>query len=257
MDNMKFSVIIPTHNRNDFLRGAIESALKQSIAPEEIIVVDDVPSVTTRELVEEIDKSSGVKCIYIENINQKGALGSRNLAASHARGEYFAFLDDDDFWSNNYLEKVSEMISEVGVDVVVTGRMYWYSNEEKKIGKIPPEVYRKEDFYLRNPGVANSNLVVKRYAFLDVNGYDTGLMGGGDKDIFMRLMDKGYSYGVIKDPIMHKWKGHDDQWTTDSKRILRGVIRFYYKYFNEMRFKTHIRMLQKIGKLSIKAVLGR
>jgi glycosyltransferase involved in cell wall biosynthesis len=257
MPDISFSVIIPTHNREKFLNEAIKSALEQSLQPIEIFIVDDVPSLKTEELVNRISKTAKVEIHYLQNIENPGASESRNMAARYVSGEYIAFLDDDDFWSENYLEEASKAISEEEVDIVLTGRSYYYANQKEKIGKIPPDIYQKEEFYLRNPGVACSNFIVKANMFLDVGGYDLLLKGSGDKDIFMRLMKVGCTYHVIKKPLMHKYKGHSDQWTTNPGRILPGVIKFYFKYAREMSFTIHIRMLIKMMKLYIRSIIKR
>jgi len=257
MPDIDFTVIIPTHNREDFLSEAIQSALDQSLPPIEIWVVDDVPSIKTENRVKEFVGKSDVQVNYLQNTKQAGASASRNLAAKNAMGEYIAFLDDDDFWSENYLESAGKEIAEKKVDVVLTGRSYYYTNQEEIIGKIPPEIYHPEDFYLRNPGVACSNFIVNTSKFHEIGGYNLKLKGSGDKDIFMQLMAKGCNYHVIKEPLMHKYKGHSDQWTTNPGRILPGVIQFYFKYFWEMRPAIHAKMIFKITKLYIRSILKR
>src|SRR5690625_3018032 len=102
MDKITISVIIPTHNRVGLLKRAIESVLNQTRKPEEVIVVDDLNDVATKELCEQYF-SSGV--IYIPNIKGRGASSSRNLGASKAKSEFVAFLDDDDIWLPEKLGK--------------------------------------------------------------------------------------------------------------------------------------------------------
>src|SRR5690625_6892815 len=106
MDKITISVIIPTHNRVGLLKRAIESVLNQTRKPEEVIVVDDLNDVATKELCEQYF-SSGV--IYIPNIKGRGASSSRNLGASKAKSEFVAFLDDDDIWRSE--EHTSELQS--------------------------------------------------------------------------------------------------------------------------------------------------
>lgn len=257
MEYAKFSVVIPTHNREEFLAGSIQSALDQSMPPLEIWVVDDVPSPKTEKLVKRIAGKSNIPLHYLKNIQKANASASRNLAAQKVKGAYIAFLDDDDFWSKNYLEEAGRAIAEKNVDVVLSGRSYYYDKHEEKPGKIPPDKYRKKDFFLRNPGVACSNFIVRTDKFHEVGGYSLKLKGSGDKDIFMQLMDRGCTFHVIKEPLMHKYKGHSDQWTTDPGRILPGVVQFYLKYFRQMGPVIHIRMILKIVKLYIRSLLKR
>lgn len=84
------SIVIPTHNRASLLAMAIESALAQT-HPVEVIVVDDGSTDNTRAVVEEY----GAAVRYVRTPNG-GAGGARNLGTAEARGEFIAFLDDDD-----------------------------------------------------------------------------------------------------------------------------------------------------------------
>jgi glycosyltransferase involved in cell wall biosynthesis len=95
------SVIIPTYNRTDFLKLTLESVLNQTYQNFEIIVVDDgTPNDKNMLLCQKIDK---VKYIKIENSG--GPAKPRNVGIHEAKGKYIAFVDDDDMWMPNKLEK--------------------------------------------------------------------------------------------------------------------------------------------------------
>src|SRR2546426_4401729 len=91
----KVSVIIPTHNRAEFLRSAITSVLNQTFQDFEIIIIDDVSKDHTREVIANFNDAR-IKVIY--NQVSKGAAGARNIAIMNSNCEYIAFLDDDDEW---------------------------------------------------------------------------------------------------------------------------------------------------------------
>lgn len=95
------SVIIPTYNRTDFLKLTLESVLNQTYQNFEIILVDDgTPNDKNMLLCQKIDK---VKYIKIENSG--GPAKPRNVGIHEAKGKYIAFVDDDDMWMPNKLEK--------------------------------------------------------------------------------------------------------------------------------------------------------
>src|SRR5436309_1568471 len=87
------SVVIPTYNRAAIVGRAIESALRQTYANLELVVVDDGSSDNTRAIVEGF--GARVRYLYQENA---GVTAARNLAMRVARGEFLAFLDSDDLW---------------------------------------------------------------------------------------------------------------------------------------------------------------
>lgn len=106
------SVIIPSYNRYDFLTNAIESVKKQEYKDLEIVVIDDG---STEESYSGIVQDEVVNVVKLP-INQKtihgfGPGSIRNFGVEVAKGDYIAFLDDDDVWMKNKLiEQVSEMV---------------------------------------------------------------------------------------------------------------------------------------------------
>jgi glycosyltransferase involved in cell wall biosynthesis len=103
----KVSVIIPTYNRSDLLRSAIGSALDQTFTDLEIIVSDDKSTDNTRDVVQNF---ADMRIKYILNKGKKGPSAARNTAISVSGGEYIAFLDDDDKWLPDKLQKQVEVL---------------------------------------------------------------------------------------------------------------------------------------------------
>lgn len=100
---MLISIITPTYNREAFLPAAIESVLAQSYKEFELIIVDDGSTDNSRELINVYaDKDQRVKYLYQENQRQSVA---RNYALSIAKGDFICFLDSDNYWPHDKLEK--------------------------------------------------------------------------------------------------------------------------------------------------------
>ena len=110
MKKKNISCIIATHNRDKLLKEAIYSVIKQTYSPLEIIISNNIPNKKTRAIIEKISKKSSVPINYIEHRMKGRGAASVNLAASSAKGDYIAFLDDDDLWEKNYLKKISLLI---------------------------------------------------------------------------------------------------------------------------------------------------
>jgi glycosyltransferase involved in cell wall biosynthesis len=96
----KTSVIITSHNYGRFLGFAIDSALRQTVKPKEVIVVDDASEDNT----DEIAKSFSDKIEYFK-VNFRNVAMARNFGFSKASGEYVVFLDADDYFREDFLEK--------------------------------------------------------------------------------------------------------------------------------------------------------
>jgi glycosyltransferase involved in cell wall biosynthesis len=98
-DSLLVSIIIPTYNYAGFLHRAIQSCLNQSYKPVEIIVIDDGSTDNTKEIVQ----SYGDKIVYIRQENS-GVSSARNSGLEHAAGDFIAFLDADDYLTENAIE---------------------------------------------------------------------------------------------------------------------------------------------------------
>jgi glycosyltransferase involved in cell wall biosynthesis len=104
----KVSVIIPTHNRADLLSEAIESVLSQTMVPYEIVVVDDGSTDGTQTLLDDLSgRLSHLKVVRIEFTPLIGRVRNQGVEASS--GEILAFLDSDDIWKPNRIERQLSM----------------------------------------------------------------------------------------------------------------------------------------------------
>ena len=96
---MKVSVAIPTYNSAKFIQATLKSVLNQSVAPAEILIVDDGSTDETIDIL----SSYGSSIRVIRQSNQ-GVAAARNALARNASGDLVAFLDHDDLWHPRYLE---------------------------------------------------------------------------------------------------------------------------------------------------------
>lgn len=98
------SVITPAYNAERFIEDAINSVLRQTYTHWEMIIVDDCSTDRTREIIKlYLRKDTRIKLIELKN--NSGPAVARNVAFEHARGRYLAFLDADDQWMPEKLEK--------------------------------------------------------------------------------------------------------------------------------------------------------
>ena len=112
MSHKLVSVIIPTYNRAHLLAEAIKSVKAQSYEAVQIIVADDGSKDDTAQKVAEFEN---VEYYYQEN---KGQGAARNLGLSHAKGEYIASLDSDDFWDKDFLKVAVKSLEHYRADFV-------------------------------------------------------------------------------------------------------------------------------------------
>ncbi|MCF2627780.1 glycosyltransferase family 2 protein [Fusobacterium mortiferum] len=103
MNNGLVSIIMPSYNTANYIGESINSVINQSYKNWELIIVDDCSTDNTDEVIKDFLKDSRIK--YLKNKENSGAAISRNKALRIARGEWIAFLDSDDLWMPNKLEK--------------------------------------------------------------------------------------------------------------------------------------------------------
>ncbi len=193
MQSIFFSVIIPTYNQGNLLKKAIDSVLNQSFKNFEIIIIDNFSNDETQQIVEGFKSE---KIIY-EKVRNNGVIAkSRNTGIKISRGKWLAFLDSDDYWYSERLQKVSEfLLDDNFYDVICTDELVINKIlNKKKVWKYGPYV---TDFYryLLNRGncVSTSASIVKK-EFLSKHNIlfneKRDFITAEDYDFFMNLAFK-------------------------------------------------------------------
>lgn len=119
--SLRFTVIIPLFNKREFVIQAIESVLTQGYDNFDLLVVDDGSTDGSVDLV--VETINDPRLQVIRQSNQGGAGGqARNTGMAAAQGEWFAFLDADDFWLPNHLAELAAMVEHVGQPALVSTR---------------------------------------------------------------------------------------------------------------------------------------
>jgi glycosyltransferase involved in cell wall biosynthesis len=113
------SVVIPTYNRSHLLPRALNSVLRQTYQPAEIVLVDDCSSDNTQEVAASC--FGEIPLLYMRLEKNCGGAAARNAGIGRARGEYIAFLDSDDEWQPNHLSVMMRTGVRYSGDFVVAG----------------------------------------------------------------------------------------------------------------------------------------
>jgi glycosyltransferase involved in cell wall biosynthesis len=221
----KVSVIIPTYNRADKVRNAIESVLAQTAPDLEVIVVDDGSSDGTELMLREL---YGGRIRYFTQANQ-GVSVARNRGIAEAKGEWIAFLDSDDLWEKEKLEwqfkALDRFTPECGGCYTDTGLLN--HSETRTLFEMAEEGFRHEEMMgvnkevlrlLVRPGgggmlVCPSSLLARADAVRETGGFDPRLKFSEDSEFLFRLaMITGFCY--VNRPLVRK-----DQGPVESRHI--------------------------------------
>lgn len=140
------SIIMPSWNTGKFIAKSIDSIINQTYENWELLIVDDCSTDNTEEVVKPFLKDSRIK--YMRNDENSGAALTRNKALRIAEGEWVAFLDSDDLWTLNKLEKQVKFMKDNGF--VLTFSEYEKIDEEDKPLNVyvsGPEIINKRKMY--------------------------------------------------------------------------------------------------------------
>lgn len=244
----RFSVVIPTHNRDEFLRRALDSVAAQTFAPHELFVTDDTCRDEVKHIVEVFAETVHFPVYYLPRLDYAEPSSPAAITeVSHLMtGDVLAMLDDDDWWVPGYLETVNEAFGGGGADLVVSAMTNVDAEGRTSPGKCVPEEYDEQDWLLRNPGAACSNVCVDLSVFRRMNGLDGRLTVSSDRDFFIRCMDGGLKLAVLKDRLVMISKSGEGLTRTQLRRILISNFRFYRKHLWRMKLLTMIRVMRKV-----------
>ncbi len=204
--HMDIAVIIPTYNRYLLLKRAISSVYAQTYSPKEIIIIDDGSTDATVNIQNDFPK-----IIYIYQKN-RGVSSARNHGIKSAKYEWIAFLDSDDEWHEDKLQKQMEF-HQKNPDILIS-----YTDElwiRNGIQTKTPKKYKKigKNIFLENLSYCNiapSSVVLHKTLFEKVGFFDEALEVCEDYDLWLRISSR-YKVVLIRKKLIKKYAGHDEQ----------------------------------------------
>jgi len=221
------SVIIPSYNRAERLARALHSVYKQTLIPNEVIVIDDGSTDNTRQVITNLFPQ--VKYRHQPN---KGVSAARNLGIKIADGEWLAFLDSDDEWVSGKIERQYNVATtQPGFKIIHTNEIWIRDgnrvNQMKKHAKYGGMIFRH---CLPRCIISPSSVMVHRSLFEAIGAFDEKLPACEDYDLWLRSCAR-YPVYYIDEPLIIKHGGHAGQlsrkyWGMDRFRIeaLNNII---------------------------------
>jgi glycosyltransferase involved in cell wall biosynthesis len=207
----KVSVIIPTYNRASTVPDAVRSALNQTYASIEVIVVDDGSTDDTAARL--LSFSSQITFLSQKNA---GPSLARNHGARHASGDILAFLDSDDVWKPDKIRRQVELMATYGKSMICCVCNAEILDQAKVIN---PDAFgiagvnsQYEESIWQNPGevlasrflLFNQVAAIRRDAFVKVGGYNSRINLLEDHDLALKLASVGGVWGLITAPLVIK-----------------------------------------------------
>lgn len=228
---VNISVIIPSYNHTQFVSKAVESVLSQTLSAHEIIVVDD----GSKDNTEEVLAAYKDRIIYIKQENQ-GVSATRNNGVSISTGDFIAFLDADDEWFPEKLEKQLKLFGEdkeIGlvhcgyVDVDEKGN-FLQEHLEGMSGKVAEEM-----LFFKRPVIlgGGSGSLIPKNVFKEIGGFDIRLSTSADWDLYFRIAQK-WKVGFVPETLL-KYRLHSSNMHGNIKLMRKDMLLAYEKAFAE------------------------
>lgn len=250
--NSLVSAIITTHDRQDLLVRAVKSVLSQTYKNLELIVVDDASDERADELLREFN----LQYIYIPKEESKGGNHARNVGIRAAKGEYIAFLDDDDYWLPTKIEKQVKLIEEKKCGLVYCGKTY-----ENVIGN---EIHYTEDYPRYSGDMSHkilmviipttSTILVKKPLLIEVGLFDEMLKYWQEYELSIRLAQKTEYYYVNEQLVVYRVDIKDNNRLSNKykgwKEAVKYVFNKHHALYKNISFKEKIWVKQMVWKVA-------
>ena len=215
----KVSIYIPAYNAAKFLRESIEAILSQTVAPDEVLVIDDGSSDQTAEVV---SRYTEVKLVR-HNVN-RGLAAARNTAVRSAENELIGSLDADCAADANWLEKLLPAFNDPKV-AGASGRLFErFQNSAADRWRCAHMGMDRGERPIRNPMfLYGCNGLYRKSAILGVGGFDEAMVtAGDDADIGRRLRSAGWE-------LLHEPEARVTHLRQDS---IGSVLRSYWQWIH-------------------------
>lgn len=199
---LSVSVVIPTHNRADLLPRAVQSVLNQTYRVKEINVVSDGSEDSTEDIMKEMEERHPQ--IHFHSYHPgRGGNYARNYGIQMSTGDVVAFLDDDDEWHADKIEKqIALLKADKEIGLVCTGTNRVFVEQGTSNAYIPSAPYDcSKEILLKNCIGSTTTVMVRRELFDQVGGFDEALPALQDYDMWVRLCQIT-KVGVVKSPCV-------------------------------------------------------
>lgn len=249
MDRPLISIIIPAYNSESVISRTIESVLAQTYDNWELIIVDDGSTDNTKEVVGQFVKKDK-RISYIWQKNSGGAASPKNTGFKYAKGDFIAYLDHDDEWLSQKLEKQIELFKSNDKLGVVSCNVFVINEIEKTSGERKLSRFKSVKDLLASAGnyvFSNSSAVIPKKVIEKVGPRDENLKLFEDQDMFIRIAEAGYDIDSPPE-ILLKYYISKKSLSQNFEKAAQDYERFINKHRNLLEkypkvFSSHLRHL--------------
>jgi len=199
--NIKFSVVIPAYNASDFIKATLDSIKNQTYKNYEVLVTNDGSTDSTEKSLKEYKRlNPEFPLNYFTQINS-GVSAARNNAISRASGDYVAFLDQDDWWFPDKLQKAAAALnSNISIDVLYhEAILVGWGGVNILLKPRALKEYAYFDLLFNGSKIGISTAVVKLDKLMKAGGFSLDCIYAEDYDLWLRLARQGADFHYLPD----------------------------------------------------------
>jgi glycosyltransferase involved in cell wall biosynthesis len=234
---MRISVVIPSYNRRHTLERALQSVFDQTSPVDEVILVDDGSTDGSSEMVRQLFPE--VKVVTQPNL---GVSAARNRGIATARFAWIALLDSDDSWLPQKIDQIRRA-QKLEPDFVL-----YHSDEiwiRRGVRVNPMQKHRKSGGWIFEQclplcAISPSATVISKSTLESLGMFDEKLPACEDYDLWLRLCHRFPVY-YIKQPLITKYGGHDDQLSQQYPAMDRFRVRALHRLLTDEVLKPEFR----------------
>lgn len=233
--NPLVSVVVPNYNREKLVLEALQSIVAQTYSPLEVIVVDDGSNDESVKAITYFIDNVKPKEVTITLFRQenKGGNAARNIGILKSKGEFIAFLDSDDLWMDDKIEKqVSKLLTDENAGAVYCGLIEVDSSGMEELSN-EPRVYPSGDLssqlLIKDVTAPTSCYMVRSSAFKKVGMFDLNLKARQDWEMWIRISQE-FPILAVSEKLV-KYRRHDGERTiSDPFREIEAYKQIRKKY---------------------------
>ena len=257
----KVSVIVPVYNVEKYFKECIDSIIQQTYANLEILIIDDGSQDNCGEIADEYAKADDrIKVFHKEN---GGLALARNFGLKHATGDYYCFIDSDDYYEPTFVETMTCALNEHNADMVFCNYYSCYTDSQvpsKKLQEIPNgKTFSSDEFMYRLYAVSGMfcfvwNKLYKKEIFSDLEFQD---MLCEDSQIMLYAVDRCEKIVYISDILYHYRRRKRSILNNNTEAILLAELKWVKDHMNTLSMTPRYLLFNQAQKLFIRKILEK
>lgn len=219
----KVSVIVPIYNVEPYLKRCVDSLLVQTYSNYEILLIDDCSMDNSSTIAKEYAQAHPELCRFIQREKNGGLSAARNTGMEAAVGEWLAFVDSDDWVTEDYISAMYEVAQRDQADIVMSSRYYYYPLKRKTVVVSPfsdltTESPQREKIALCTPS-ATSRLF--RTSFFHGSGllFPTNVWRAEDMGVVVPLLTRTHKISIVNKPMYYYFQRQGSLSNTNHKKV--------------------------------------